>query len=116
MIPAARSAASAVRGFATSAPTTAAPDLSRFKQIAVIGAGQMGVGIAYVSAAVAKREVLLLDNNPAQVEKGIQFIGMQSDSSRHAIHTGQNLPQTRHFRLRWISHLMVPQPAQISAM
>ncbi|KAI9006358.1 3-hydroxyacyl-CoA dehydrogenase [Hyaloraphidium curvatum] len=51
-----------------------APDLSRFKQVGVIGSGQMGVGIAYVTAAVAKREVLLLDTNAAQVEKGLQFI------------------------------------------
>lgn len=52
-----------------------APDLSGIKTIGVVGSGQMGVGIAYVSAAIAKREVLLLDANPAQVEKGLAFIG-----------------------------------------
>lgn len=66
--------AGCVRSFASSAAANA-PDLSRFSRVGVVGSGQMGVGIAYVTAAVAKREVLLLDANPTQVEKGIAFIG-----------------------------------------
>ena len=42
--------------------------------VGVVGAGQMGIGIAHVAAAMGKKKVLLLDSNPAQVERGLKFI------------------------------------------
>jgi UDP-N-acetyl-D-mannosaminuronate dehydrogenase len=54
--------------------TTDAQRLKDIKTIGVIGAGQMGVGIAYVAAA-SGRQVLLLDSNETQVKKGMEFIG-----------------------------------------
>ncbi|KAI9199491.1 3-hydroxyacyl-CoA dehydrogenase [Polychytrium aggregatum] len=49
-------------------------DLSAVKSIGIIGAGQMGVGIAQVAINVAKKDVLILDSNPAQIERGLKFI------------------------------------------
>lgn len=40
----------------------------------VIGAGQMGVGIAYVAAANAKANVTLLDQSDASLQKGLAFV------------------------------------------
>jgi len=42
--------------------------------LGVIGAGQMGCGIAQVAAQVAGIRVLLVDSNPEQVKKGLSFI------------------------------------------
>ncbi|TPX37574.1 hypothetical protein SmJEL517_g00678 [Synchytrium microbalum] len=49
---------------------------SRIRTIGVIGAGQMGTGIAHVSAHVAKLSVILLDSNPVQVAKGMKLIDL----------------------------------------
>ena len=42
--------------------------------IGVIGAGQMGVGIAHV-AALSKHDVILLDNSRQKTDKALEFIG-----------------------------------------
>jgi hypothetical protein len=42
--------------------------------IGVIGAGQMGIGIAQVAIQVARKRVLLLDSSQAQIERGSKFI------------------------------------------
>lgn len=42
--------------------------------LAVLGAGQMGVGIAYVAAANAKVPVQLVDNSEASLSKGNAFV------------------------------------------
>lgn len=42
--------------------------------LAVLGAGQMGVGIAYVAAANAKVNVQLVDNSEASLSKGSAFV------------------------------------------
>ncbi|KAJ1344871.1 hypothetical protein BSLG_000386 [Batrachochytrium salamandrivorans] len=42
--------------------------------IGVIGAGQMGMGIALVAAHISKKSVLLLDSSPKQIEKGLKFL------------------------------------------
>jgi 3-hydroxybutyryl-CoA dehydrogenase len=46
------------------------------KKIGVIGAGQMGVGIACVAAKVAKLPVVLIDSKQDQLDKGLKYIGM----------------------------------------
>jgi 3-hydroxybutyryl-CoA dehydrogenase len=45
------------------------------QKVGVVGAGQMGIGIALV-AALAKKSVCLVDQSPKQLEKGSKFIGM----------------------------------------
>ncbi|GAA5900791.1 hypothetical protein JCM6882_007665 [Rhodosporidiobolus microsporus] len=42
--------------------------------VGVIGAGQMGVGIAYVAAKTAHTRVLLTDRSPAQLTKALSFV------------------------------------------
>ncbi|KAI9106298.1 3-hydroxyacyl-CoA dehydrogenase [Phlyctochytrium arcticum] len=55
--------------------TTVAPvSAADVKKFGVIGAGQMGVGIALVAANVAKLDVVLLDANKAQLERGVKFM------------------------------------------
>lgn len=44
------------------------------KSVGVIGSGQMGVGIAYVAARTAGVKVQLCDNNPVQLQKGVDFM------------------------------------------
>ncbi|KAF9970076.1 hypothetical protein BGZ73_007324 [Actinomortierella ambigua] len=44
------------------------------KRVGVLGAGQMGLGIALVAANVSKLPVLLLDTNEAQLNKGMKFM------------------------------------------
>ncbi|KAI0313318.1 3-hydroxyacyl-CoA dehydrogenase [Amylostereum chailletii] len=44
------------------------------KQIGVLGAGQMGLGIAYVSALRAKVPVLLHDRSHEQIQKGLSLM------------------------------------------
>ena len=47
---------------------------SAIKTIGIIGAGQMGVGIAQVSALTAKKTVVLLDASQPQLQKANDFI------------------------------------------
>ncbi|KAJ2828891.1 hypothetical protein IWW50_001145 [Coemansia erecta] len=44
------------------------------KNVCVLGAGQMGIGIGLVAARVAKLNVQFIDNNPAQLAKGLEFL------------------------------------------
>lgn len=44
---------------------------SAIARVGVIGAGQMGLGIAYVSALHAKAQVFLYDASPAAMDKGV---------------------------------------------
>lgn len=44
------------------------------KKLSVIGAGQMGVGIAYVTAVNSKMPVLLIDTSQAALKKGTTFV------------------------------------------
>ncbi|KAF9103232.1 hypothetical protein BGX29_003650 [Mortierella sp. GBA35] len=44
------------------------------KHVGVLGAGQMGLGIALVAANVSKLPVLLLDSNETQLNKGLKFM------------------------------------------
>jgi 3-hydroxyacyl-CoA dehydrogenase len=49
--------------------------LQHVSAFGVIGAGQMGAGIAQIAAQYLNRPVLLYDYNPVALEKGIQLIG-----------------------------------------
>lgn len=44
----------------------------------MVGSGQMGLGIAYVAANVARLPVVLMDINKEQTERGIQFMSEYS--------------------------------------
>ncbi|KAJ3042920.1 hypothetical protein HK097_001862 [Rhizophlyctis rosea] len=57
---------------ASSGPPPPPPET--VKKIGVVGAGQMGAGIAQVAAGVAKLPVLLHDANKAQIDKAFKFI------------------------------------------
>ncbi|KAL8663372.1 MAG: hypothetical protein Q9202_003891 [Teloschistes flavicans] len=62
-------AASVRRSFSTS-PGMAAAEV---KKLGVVGAGQMGLGIALVAAQKAQIPVTLVDNSQASIDKGLKF-------------------------------------------
>ena len=47
--------------------------MSKISKVGIVGAGQMGIGIAFVSA-LAKKQVMVLDSNTSQTDKGLVFI------------------------------------------
>ncbi|GAA6006403.1 3-hydroxyacyl-CoA dehydrogenase family protein [Rhodotorula paludigena] len=49
-------------------------DAASIETVGVVGAGQMGVGIAYTASKVAGVEVVLADKSPKQLTKGLQFV------------------------------------------
>ncbi|KAL1963265.1 hypothetical protein VTN77DRAFT_8488 [Rasamsonia byssochlamydoides] len=64
-----RSPAIARRSFSSTAGLAAA----EVKKLGVIGAGQMGLGIALVAAQKAQIPVTLIDNSQASLDKGLKF-------------------------------------------
>jgi len=56
------------------ASSTEAPAPAEVKKVGVLGAGQMGNGIAQVAAQVAKMEVTLVDVQQEQLDKGMTFM------------------------------------------
>lgn len=48
---------------------------TKIETIGVLGAGQMGGGIAQVAAQMSKKKVLLVDLNKAAVDKALAFMG-----------------------------------------
>ncbi|KAJ2380510.1 hypothetical protein H4S02_006649, partial [Coemansia sp. RSA 2611] len=44
------------------------------KNVCVVGAGQMGIGIGLVAARVAKLNVQFIDSSPVQLTKGLEFL------------------------------------------
>ncbi|KAJ5810465.1 uncharacterized protein N7503_002683 [Penicillium pulvis] len=59
----------AARSFSSTAATSAA----EVKSLGVIGAGQMGLGIALVAAQKAQIPVTLVDSSQASLDKGLKF-------------------------------------------
>ncbi|KAJ6018035.1 hypothetical protein N7451_001414 [Penicillium sp. IBT 35674x] len=59
----------AARSFSSTAATSAA----EVKSLGVIGAGQMGLGIALVAAQKAQVPVTLVDSSQASLDKGLKF-------------------------------------------
>ncbi|PVG02559.1 putative 3-hydroxybutyryl-CoA dehydrogenase [Serendipita vermifera] len=45
-----------------------------FKRVGVLGAGQMGLGIAYVTSLRAKLPVMIVDKSPVQIEKSLSLM------------------------------------------
>jgi lactate dehydrogenase-like 2-hydroxyacid dehydrogenase len=46
------------------------------KNLGVVGAGQMGAGIAQVAASVGKMDVLLMDSSQASIDKSMNHMRM----------------------------------------
>ncbi|KAM3581336.1 hypothetical protein VKS41_006163 [Umbelopsis sp. WA50703] len=53
---------------------TSAPVSHGIKRVGVIGSGQMGLGIAMVTANVSRLPVVIMDVNKEQINKGIKFM------------------------------------------
>ncbi|PWN19857.1 putative 3-hydroxybutyryl-CoA dehydrogenase [Microstroma glucosiphilum] len=73
---------------------------SPIKRLAVIGAGQMGTGIAYVSALRARcTSVTLVDSSPQQLSKGSEFLEslLQKDLKKGKIRE----EEAKHARGAW---------------
>ncbi|KAI5310131.1 hypothetical protein KEM55_001401 [Ascosphaera atra] len=73
----------AARQFSSSPAVAAAP----VNKLGVIGAGQMGLGIALVAAQKANLPVVLLDNSEASLDKGLKFADklLQKDVAKERI-------------------------------
>jgi 3-hydroxybutyryl-CoA dehydrogenase len=73
----------ATRAFSTTSPASAA----EVKSLGVIGAGQMGLGIALVAAQKAGVPVTLVDNSQASLDKGLKFADklLEKDISKERI-------------------------------
>ncbi|KAL4902845.1 hypothetical protein BDW74DRAFT_180545 [Aspergillus multicolor] len=71
------------RAFSTSSAVQAA----EVKSLGVIGAGQMGLGIALVAAQKAQVPVKLVDNSQASLDKGLKFADklLEKDVSKERI-------------------------------
>ncbi|KAG8530036.1 uncharacterized protein KY384_005518 [Bacidia gigantensis] len=69
----------------SSSPKLAAP--AEVKRLGVVGAGQMGLGIALVAAQKAQVPVTLVDNSPASLDKGLKFADklLEKDVSKSRI-------------------------------
>ncbi|KAL4877289.1 3-hydroxyacyl-CoA dehydrogenase [Aspergillus karnatakaensis] len=78
-----RGASICTRAFSTSHAVHAA----EVKSLGVIGAGQMGLGIALVAAQKAQVPVTLVDNSQASLEKGLKFADklLEKDVSKERI-------------------------------
>ncbi|KAF8942320.1 hypothetical protein BGZ47_006592 [Haplosporangium gracile] len=70
----ARAASSRTSHWSVKSFHSSSTSLHGVKHVGVLGAGQMGLGIALVAANVSKLPVLLLDTNEAQLNKGMKFM------------------------------------------
>ncbi|KAK8171295.1 3-hydroxyacyl-CoA dehydrogenase [Phyllosticta citrichinensis] len=71
----------------TFSSTHAAGAAAQVKKLGVIGAGQMGLGIALVAAQKAQVSVKLIDNSQASIDKGLKFADklLEKDVSKQRI-------------------------------
>lgn len=60
--------------------------------LGVIGAGQMGLGIALVAAKVAQVPVTLVDTNQGSLDKSLSFMGLcfpSTEQKKHELTRGE---------------------------
>ncbi|KAJ8658291.1 hypothetical protein O0I10_005974 [Lichtheimia ornata] len=83
------------RRFLSSTPANLR-NIDHIKRVGVVGSGQMGLGIAYVAANVARLPVVLMDINKEQTDRGIQFMNklLDKDVSKSKI-TAEHAKGTR---------------------
>ncbi|GME63595.1 3-hydroxybutyryl-dehydrogenase [Neofusicoccum parvum] len=79
-----RATSSQLRCFSSTPATAAAAEV---KKLGVIGAGQMGLGIALVAAQKAQLPVKLIDTSQASIDKGLKFADklLEKDVSKQRI-------------------------------
>ncbi|EMC92563.1 hypothetical protein BAUCODRAFT_253769 [Baudoinia panamericana UAMH 10762] len=61
------------RAFSLSQRTLAEAQAAEVKKLGVVGAGQMGLGIALVASRMAKVPVVVVDNSQKSLDKGLAF-------------------------------------------
>lgn len=66
------------RSFSSSARTLAEAQAADVRKLGVVGAGQMGLGIALVAARAAKVPVTVVDSSSKSLDKGLAFAGEQA--------------------------------------
>ncbi|RHZ75872.1 hypothetical protein Glove_209g136 [Diversispora epigaea] len=68
----------------------------KVRKVGVIGAGQMGTGIALVIANIAQLHVKIYDTNPKQIDKGLELINklIEKDVSKKRI-TSEHAESTK---------------------
>lgn len=71
-----RPAAAGCRAFGSSRAGEVQP--AEVKKLGVVGAGQMGLGIALVAARAAQVPVTVIDNSQKSLDKGLAFAGTLS--------------------------------------
>lgn len=64
------------RQFSSSKRSLAEAQAAEIKKLGVIGAGQMGLGIALTASRMAKVPVTVVDNSQKSLDKGLSFAGM----------------------------------------
>ncbi|KAG7007362.1 3-hydroxybutyryl-coA dehydrogenase [Physcia stellaris] len=71
-----------LRRYLSTSPAMAAAEV---KRLGVVGAGQMGLGIALVAAQKARIPVTLVDSSQASLDKGLKFAGEPERSRRSTV-------------------------------
>ncbi|KAI0525577.1 3-hydroxybutyryl-CoA dehydrogenase [Xylaria bambusicola] len=91
--------------------STPARNAAEVKRLGVIGAGQMGLGIALVAAQKAGVPVTLVDNSQASLDKGLAFADklLAKDVSKNRI----TQEQADHVRSNLTSTTLIDQLAEV---
>lgn len=63
------------RQFTSTKRSFAEAQAAEVKKLGVVGAGQMGLGIALVASRMAKVPVMVVDNSQKSLDKGLSFAG-----------------------------------------
>ncbi len=63
------------RAFSSGRRSLAEAQAAEVKRLGVVGAGQMGLGIALVASRMAKVPVVVVDNSQKSLDKGLAFAG-----------------------------------------
>jgi 3-hydroxybutyryl-CoA dehydrogenase len=63
------------RSFTSTKRSLTEAQAAEIKKLGVVGAGQMGLGIALVASRMAKVPVTVVDNSQKSLDKGLAFAG-----------------------------------------